>query len=330
MKRRVICGTILGTFLLVAGGWSAPGHRVISRIALSLSGDTLPAWLLEADVVERIAYQSNEPDRWRGIDSAALSDENNPDHYIDVELLDGHGLSLDTLPPVRYRFVAALARTGEPEQDVAAFKSSRVGFLPYAIAEHHAKLVSSFNTLRVLEALDDPARGHQIEAARANIVREMGQLSHFVGDASQPLHTTIHHHGWVGDNPDRYTTEGSIHSRIDGKVVALHALNEEALAPFVADAAEIEPGGAFEAGVALITRSHAALEPLYVLERDGTLDGAEGRAFIAERLADGAAVLGGLYRAAWIESEPTAEQIELFGRYNSLGAEAEWRANKTP
>ena len=34
-----------------------------------------------------------------------------------------------------------------------------------------------------------------------------GWLGHYVGDGSQPLHTTIQYNGWVGPNPHGYTTE---------------------------------------------------------------------------------------------------------------------------
>ena len=324
MRRRTIGGLVWCAAVCCAMGWAAPGHRVITRTAVGLASEDLPAWLLEEKTLARIAYQSNEPDRWRGIDSDALNDENNGDHYIDVERLEEHGLTLETLPPLRYGFVAALARTGEVPSDEREFDSGDVGFLPYAISEHYAKLVSSFNTLRVIESLGEPAREAQAEAARENVVREMGQLSHFVGDASQPLHTTIHHHGWVGENPEGFTTEGGIHSYIDSGVVSLHGLSVETLSGSAGKAREIEPGGAFAAGVALIGRSFAAVKPLYTLERDGDMEGVAGRAFIAGRLADAAEVLAGLYKAAWAESEPTAEQIKAYVRYNSFGAEYGW------
>ena len=44
----------------------------------------------------------------------------------------------------------------------------------------------------------------------------MGVMGHYVGDATQPLHTTKHYNGWVGDNPEGYTTSRKIHSWIDG------------------------------------------------------------------------------------------------------------------
>ena len=57
----------------------------------------------------------------------------------------------------------------------------------------------------------------EISNAQANVIYRMGILSHFVGDASQPLHTTKHYNGWVGNNPKQYTTRRSFHSWIDGK-----------------------------------------------------------------------------------------------------------------
>ena len=59
-------------------------------------------------------------------------------------------------------------------------------------------------------------KGTEALNARANIIYIMGVMGHYVGDASQPLHTTIHHHGWVGPNPNGYTTNRTFHSWIDG------------------------------------------------------------------------------------------------------------------
>src|SRR5439155_16088033 len=103
------------------------------------------------------------------------------------------------------------------------------GFLPWAIERHYELLVSSLNTLRIVEGLHDGARAAALEEARQNIVHEMGMLSHFVGDAAQPLHTTRHHHGWVGENPAGYTTASGFHAYIDGAVLRLHGLSYQTL-----------------------------------------------------------------------------------------------------
>ena len=39
----------------------------------------------------------------------------------------------------------------------------------------------------------------------------MGWLGHCAGDAAMPLHDSIHHDGWVGDNPKGYTRDPKIH-----------------------------------------------------------------------------------------------------------------------
>ena len=41
--------------------------------------------------------------------------------------------------------------------------------------------------MRVLDSLHDSGRAFQLAAARTNVIFEMGQLAHFVGDGSQPL-----------------------------------------------------------------------------------------------------------------------------------------------
>ena len=56
----------------------------------------------------------------------------------------------------------------------------------------------------------------EITNAQANVVYRMGILSHFVGDAAQPLHTTEHFNGWTGENPKGYTTSRRFHSWVDG------------------------------------------------------------------------------------------------------------------
>lgn len=315
---------VLACALVAMTAWNAPGHRAITDVALTLLPPGAPAWLLTPDARAEIAFQANEPDRWRGTALAALSHENGPDHFMDLELLERSGLTLRTLPPLRYDFVAALALAkgaraeaaqGE-RRGVAPAGEDQEGFLPYAILEHYAKLVSSFNTVRILEKLDDPARAAQLRAARANVIHEMGQLSHFVGDAGQPLHTTIHHHGWVGANPDAFTTERSFHAHIDGVVVAMHGLDAPTLARTAPAMRPIPADAVWDETLGLIERSHAAVRPLYELQKSGALHQAPGAAFIAERMNDAASVLAGLYWRAWEASAPTDKQVKDFVRYD--------------
>jgi hypothetical protein len=312
-------------------GWGAHGHRTITYLALDALPADAPAWLREPSIRHQVAEQSNEPDRWRGSPVPALAHENNPDHYLDVELLDQFGLGLRTVPRLRYDFVKAMAQAKVTHPDrIEPYDRAKdpdgsgewPGFLLHAISEHYGKLQSSFNTLRILEALDDPARAHQLALARANVIYHMGVLSHFVADAAQPLHTTRHHHGWVGDNPNGYTTDRRFHAYIDTDIIVFHGLGYDALRRQPLPALSADPKDPWDGLLEHLSRSFALVEPLYAMEKDGRLRGADGKRLISERLLDAAGMLAALYRAAWESSAPTEREISAFVRYNAFDSAA--------
>ncbi|MFO0840558.1 MAG: hypothetical protein U1D55_18780 [Phycisphaerae bacterium] len=307
-----------------AFGWGAYGHRTITYLALDSLPAQAPAWLRDETVRHRIAYQSSEPDRWRGWRSSALTHENDADHYIDVDLLDPFGLTLDSLPPLRYEYLRALAiaKHVHPESAPAYDASSDPdrtkewpGFLPYAIVEHYAKLQAAFNQVRMLEQMNEPARAFQLQTSRENAIYHMGILSHFVGDAAQPLHTTIHHHGWVGANPNGYTTDKGFHALIDTGILDQHHIAYEMLRPRMTRHHEIHPMSPWDDVLGHIRRSFDQIEPLYQLEKSGALREEAGKELICERLIDGATMLRDLYWAAYQSAAPTPEQMASFVRY---------------
>jgi len=308
-------------------GWNAYGHRTITMLALNGLSPGMPSWLRDPGIVARISDQSNEPDRWRGERGTAINAGANLDHYIDVEDLAQFGLTLETVPRPRYEYVRvmATAKVEHPEKILpynAAKDPDRSkewpGFLPHAIDEHFAKLKSSFNTLRVLEAINDPARAAQAEQARENVIYEMGILSHFVGDAAQPLHMTRHHHGWVGDNPKGYTTDPGFHSYIDGKIVEIHGLSFESLRGRMTYDQLVTEKGSWGESLAYLRRSFDQLEPLYEMQRDGTLTKEPGKKLIEERFMDAAGFLAAMYNAAWAASKPSDSEVASFIRYSEM------------
>ena len=143
-----------------------------------------------------------------------------------------------------------------------------------------------------------------------------GRKFHFVADAAQPLHTTIHHHGWVGANPDSFTTDRGFHAYIDGEIVAFHGITEAEIAEAAKERLAITDASLWDEVLALIERSHAAVRPLYTMHKDGSLREAAGKAFLLERLADGARTLAGIYEAAWVASEPSERQVKDFLKYD--------------
>lgn len=328
---------VLVSIALGLVGWSAPGHRTIARLAVEALPADAPGWVRGASAEHLVAFAANEPDRYRSNRSPTMSHENNADHYLDAELLADHGLTLRTLPLMRYQFVEVLIRSTPAQEPTPSnmdgqavpvitptFSPEGVGMLPYAIMEHYAKLVSTMNTARIIEAINDPQMADTLEQARANVRFEMGQLAHFVGDAGQPLHLTIHHHGWVGENPDGFTTDKKFHSYIDGDVVELHTLNADAVRGFEKPALRLTGDGVWDATIGLMERSFAALRPLCEMEKSGELRTEKGKAFIGERLADSSRVLGAMYASAWRESAPSQEQVEDFKKFNQTDVELNW------
>jgi len=322
---------LLASFALILAlspnvlGWSAHGHRTIAYLALEGLPAGMPDWIKDPSIRSRIADQSNEPDRWRGLPMPELAHENGPDHYLDVEDLKQYGLTLETISPFRYEFIRDMSVAAyvhpenlnayDPKDDKDRTKQWP-GFLPHAILEHYNKLKVSFNTYRILAELNDPARADQLEQAKENCIYEMGILSHFVGDAAQPLHTTTHHHGWVGPNPAGYTTDRGIHSYIDGAVVDLHHLSVDTLRAGMKYDVKVDAADPWKDTLSYIRRSFDKVEPLYKMQKDGSLPKQQGKEFISDCLRDAGATLSSLYAAAWQSSKPDERQIQAWVRYS--------------
>ncbi len=332
MFRRFLAAFTIAQCLLPAGwAWNAHGHRTITYLALDGMGEKTPAWLKDAKVRDRVAFQSSEPDRWRSTSFDALNHENKMDHFLDIEDLESFGLTLETLPPLRYEYLRALAvaKHVHPEQirDYDASKDADrtkewPGFIAHEIVEHYAKLQCAFNQVRILEQINDPNRAFQLEQARENALYHMGVLSHFVGDAAQPLHTTRHFNGWVGDNPGGYTTSNKFHSYIDGGVLEKHAITYATLRAGTTFDRKVDARKPWDDVLAHIRRAHEQMEPTYKLEKSGDLDQQPGKELIEARIRDGATMLAALYAAAWETAAPNAKQIADFQFYDELKAES--------
>lgn len=336
--KTIVLGIFLASGVLTTNvfAWDYEGHHAVNELALASLPKDFPAFALTPSAKTRIAYLAGEADRWRNITSTrdgtglALGHASGPDHYLDLEDIKLYGLTPATLPPLRYDFVAdiAKARAAHPERFPAidpAKDSDHTrelsGFLPWTIAESFQKLQSGFSTLAALEKFGGtPA---EIENAKQNIVYVMGVMGHFVGDASQPLHTTMYHHGWTtNDNPNHYTTSFKFHGWIDGGFfAATGGIDVQTLSarihPAEKLAAAAEPDGIFETAVNFIVAANKLVEPLYILDRDGKLSnkenrGAEGRAFLETQLVKSGQLLGDLWLTAWLTApEDTFLEREL-------------------
>jgi hypothetical protein len=327
MKRLAAPAIALLAFLQIGAtlalAWDYEGHRAVNQLALTSLPTNFPAFVREPAAVERICFLAGEMDRWRNTPDLPLKHYSFPDHYMDVEEVATYGLKPEMLPPFRYDFVAELAliRKAHPEKfpaPDAEFNQDHtrglVGLLPWGIAESVAKLKSEFSYLKAYEEAGTP---EEIANAQANIIYVMGVMGHLVGDSAQPLHTTIHHHGWVGDNPHGYTTSRGFHSWIDGGFFSktgganLQALKSKLhTAQLVTiDGRPAKPEETFQVAMLFLVEQNKQVEALYQLEKDGKLSGEgekglEGKAFLEGQLLKAGQLLGDFWYSAWQEAPP--------------------------
>ena len=301
----------------VAFAWDYEGHRTVNQLALASLPTNFPAFIKTSEAQERVAFLAGEPDRWRNTPDLPLKHLQEPDHYIDVEELAHYEMKAEMLPVFRYDFVAALAvyRKAHPDHFQApandvAHTRQLVGLLPWAIAENYGKLKSGFSYLKTFE--ENGGSPEEIANAQQNILYIMGVMGHYVGDAAQPLHTTVHHHGWVGENTNHYSTDGGFHSWIDGGFFRkIGGADLKGLQGKLRPAQLVQIDGRtakaeemFQAGMLFIMEQHKQVEPLYQLEKDGKLSGegekgVEGKAFLEGQLLKGGQMLGDIWYSAW-------------------------------
>jgi S1/P1 Nuclease len=275
-----------------AWGWGNEGHQYVNQVAAQHIPPDMPRFLRRA-VVE-ITYLGPEPDRWRNPSEYALKNAQEPDHYIDLERVDW----LDPLPPGRYEFYQKLyakrAATADHPDD---YLPERVGLQPYITAEVYGRLKAAFREYRQRQAAHQPTAAVQQAA-----IFYAGWLGHYVGDGSQPLHTTIHYNGWVGPNPNGYTTEHGIHSKFETDYVSRNITAKD-FASLVHSPSRLNDP--FAQYVAYLKDSNKLVEKVYALDKVKGFDGkgtAEAFDFTAHRLAAGSQMLLDLWYTAWVES----------------------------
>jgi hypothetical protein len=304
--------------------WDYTYHRLINEAALASLPTNFPAFVRTPAAADRIGFLSGEPDRWRNVKDLSFSHYSAPDHYLDLEELAVYGLKPESLPVFRYDFAAELIgfRKAHPDKCPPINEARNedhtrelIGFVPWAIAENYGKLKSNFSYLKTYE--EDGGTPEEIANAKENIIYVMGTMGHFVGDAGQPLHTTIHHHGWVGANPQHYRTNSSFHAWIDSGYLnkaggvkleefetRLHPAQLVAI-----DGRTAKPEEMFQAAMLFVIGQNKLVEPLYQLDKDGRLSGEgdkgmEGKAFLEDQMAKSAQLLADIWYSAWQQAPP--------------------------
>ncbi len=156
MKRALAVFLALGLAL----AWGPKGHEIITQYAIW----NLPEGPLKAAFAAwsgELRYAANDPDRRK-----ATTPGEAYRHFWSSELYAPWPFAGFPMP-----LAEARARYGEGTLE-------KGGILPWAIEESYRRLVSAFKS-----------------GDKARIVRAAGDLSHYLGDAHQPFHTTLDYDG---------------------------------------------------------------------------------------------------------------------------------------
>ena len=162
----------LGWFLGSAGlcgtahAWWGGGHEILTRASVRALPGAMPAFLRRGE--DLTAHVANDADLFKNRAVPQLADAEAPEHFFDIERL-----SRRSVPDTRYAFIRACAERG--------LDPSKVGLLPYAVAEWTERLTIAFAEHRRWP--DDPR-------VEQKCLVYAGMLAHYAEDLCQPLHVT--------------------------------------------------------------------------------------------------------------------------------------------
>jgi len=277
IRSRAALAATLALVLLSCGpalAWDAKTHREITMLAI----EKLPPSPLKdffAANQTHLLYYSVEPDVLR----EKYRDESEAiRHYINLEYFgpDPFAALVPDFATMNKRFGVSTVR--------------RAGTLPWTIEEFSDALKRAWS------------RGDCAE-----VLRLAGFLGHYVGDASQPLHTTVHFDGYEGD--------GGVHMRIelavdDNARVLGHAATEHIQlltnqSPWAAAIQEIRESNSHVDQLLQADRAGRILWPRNRAEYDRALL-SRTRAILVDQIALAASVLTSIWIMEWKQSGPNS------------------------
>jgi hypothetical protein len=285
--------------------WGDRAHAVVGRAAVqALPADVAP---FLARQIDWIGSRSVLADSWRGPTEPFVKAAEDPNHAWYMEQFG----FLRQIPRSRDEFMLAVydehlrLRDRDPAR-AALTNIHYTGTLPYAIVEGYERLKVAFRMWRERRAARADTSFIEQDAAFY-----VGWVGHYVADAAQPLHTTIHHDGWAGDNPRGFTRDGGVHWLFENTFVDLIGLKESDIAARI-PAARRRIDDPFAAALAHLDASHTRVSRVYELEQRKAFEdrnSADGRGLVYMCTAEAATLLGDLVYTAWLTS---AEPVPAF------------------
>jgi hypothetical protein len=259
-----------------AAAWGAKGHHLINGLAAQSLPPSMPAFMRTAPARAELTYLGLELDLQKGA-GAEWDAELDPGHYLDLlgnGVIQG-GLRLNALPVTREEYDTELRARGSDQY--------KTGYVPYSIVQGWEQLRMDFAYWRVDDYESVHARSAQLRAVAAQrrgidealVLRDAGVWGHYVADASQPLHVTVHFNGWGKyPNPNGYSQSRHLHDLFETEFVNRFVTQSDVrarmspLTPVRAThlATDAQILSAVETYLA---RSSANVEPLYRIAKSG-------------------------------------------------------------
>jgi hypothetical protein len=272
------CIALLLTSAPAAHAWHDEGHYYVALAAAKAMPEDVPAFFKEGSPT--IGHGSLDPDVFKHRDLPQLDHSEFPEHFMDIEMLEGHDL-----PPQRYAYLKLCHDMG--------LDPTKVGSLPYAVTEWTQKLTMAFAEHRAY-----PDNPH----IRAKCLVYAGILSHYAADLHMPLHTTIH---WDGrSEKDVPYVRTGVHGWVDGLPTKI-TYNDFFTEPLPTPLASHD---IFTFTLEELAKSHAKVDLVYELEPARPQWGEQRpmnddvRAFTIERTRASAAFTADLFLSAWRNS----------------------------
>jgi len=288
--------------------WGASGQRLVSLVAARSLPLDVPSFIKTAEAGRQIGEVAREPDR------AARADTD-PAHFVLVadDLKIARGPSLSALPASREDYDTALRAVGSNEY--------RAGYLPYTIIDAWQQLTMDFAywradiaALKYVKTPSEQTSYFRDQHIREGLtIRDLGILSHFVTDGSEPLRVTVR-------------ADKALLARLQSVVARSHIGESNVsvrLPPYRDCQCTI-----MQRVSAYLTATQKQLGPLTRLENSNAFDDnhENGKAFVEERLAAASAELRDLIAEAWrasgelsIGRPPVALRDIESGKIDALG-----------